>query len=348
MKILYGVQGTGNGHIARARGMCQALSKYPVEVDYLFSGRAPDKYFSMDCFGEYEVKKGLTFISEGGGINYLKTALKNNVYTLFQDIRRLDLSSYDLILNDFEPVTAWAAKLQNRTCISLSHQNAFRYSVPSKGAGWLDKKILTSFAPASHYLGLHWYHFDQPILPPIVNHSGYKNENKGFILVYLPFECVSEIYDLLSRFTNHQFICFHPDINEYEKQGNITFFSPSHNLFQEYLHACAGVIANGGFELPSEAMALGKKLLLKPLGGQFEQQSNVATLDMLGLASSMGSLDPVVVRRWLDEKVGEKVFYPNVAEAIAEWVIAGNWDNYLDLCRSLWKQVDFPSYASIN
>jgi hypothetical protein len=108
------------------------------------------------------------------------------------------------------------------------------------------------------------------------------------------------------------------------------------------------VIANGGFELPSEAMSLGKKLLLKPLDGQFEQQSNVATLDMLGLASVMDTLDPVAVRHWLDERSGEEVHYPDVADAIAAWILAGQWDDHQELCRTLWKQVDFPSYVSIN
>ncbi len=348
MKILYGVQGTGNGHIARARGMCQALSNYPVEVDYLFSGRAPDKYFSMECFGEYTVKKGLTFVTEDGGVNYLKTAMKNSVLDLIKDVRQLDLSSYDLILNDFEPVSAWAAKLQKKQCISISHQNSFRYPVPLKGAGWLDKKIITCFAPANYYLGLHWYHFDQPILPPIVNCGNYENENKGFILVYLPFESVDNIYQLLSRFINQKFVCFHPSIEKYEELGCIEFFPLSHTIFQQYLYSCAGVIANGGFELPSEAMALGKKLLLKPLDGQFEQQSNVATLEMLGLATAMDSLDSVVVSHWLDEKAGEKVSYPDVSDAIAEWIMAGQWDDHKELCDFLWRQVDFPSYASIS
>ena len=49
MKLLYGVQGTGNGHIARARIMAAALAKRSdVEVDFVFTGREPDKYFDMD------------------------------------------------------------------------------------------------------------------------------------------------------------------------------------------------------------------------------------------------------------------------------------------------------------
>lgn len=36
MKILYGVQGTGNGHIARARAMANAFAAQHCQVDFLF------------------------------------------------------------------------------------------------------------------------------------------------------------------------------------------------------------------------------------------------------------------------------------------------------------------------
>ena len=61
MKILYGIQGTGNGHITRARVMAKAFKQRNVEVDYLFSGRPADQYFDMDVFGDYRVFEGVTF-----------------------------------------------------------------------------------------------------------------------------------------------------------------------------------------------------------------------------------------------------------------------------------------------
>jgi uncharacterized protein (TIGR00661 family) len=328
--------------------MSDALKKHNVEVQFLFSGREKEKFFSMESFGQYQVRRGLTFVSEDGKVNYRKTALNNNILSLMSEIRVLDLSEYDLVLNDFEPISAWAAKQQKKTCIGISHQNAFRYPIPQKDAAWLDKQILNRFAPANVHLGLHWYHFDQPILPPIVNTRSLSTEKKNFILVYLPFESVHEVSELLLRFSNQPFVCYHPSIVDNECVENIEFCPLDHESFQVHLHQCAGVMANGGFELPSEAMSLGKKLLLKPLSGQFEQQSNVATLDMLGLASSMDFLDAAVVRNWLDEKQADKVIYPNVADAIAEWVVKGDWSNHQELCDELWQQVDFPSYVSIN
>lgn len=346
MKVLYGVQGTGNGHIARARAMRKALALRGVEVDFLFSGRDQSKYFSMQDFGNYQTRRGLTFVTQNGQVNYLKTALKNNLVSLWREVNGLDLSHYDLVLNDFEPVTAWAAKKQAKPVISISHQNAFRYSVPLKGATWLDKKIIENFAPAEYHIGLHWYHFDQPILPPIVHTADTQADVEDFVLVYLPFEALSDISELLLRFSSQNFVCYHPEIIDAEQIENIQLLPLSFEGFQYHLHRCAGVMANGGFELPSEALTLGKKLLLKPLAGQFEQLSNVATLEDLGMATCMESLNAATVRQWLDEEQAESVHYPNVAQAIVDWILKGEWGSQTDLTTKLWEQVDFPSYVT--
>lgn len=346
MRVLYGVQGTGNGHIARARAMSYALKRRGIDVEFLFSGRAVDKYFSMEAFGDYHTRRGLTFVTESGQVNYHKTCLRNNLLTFCKEVRQLDLSDYDIVLNDFEPVSAWASKMQGKVSISISHQNAFRYSVPLKGASWLDKKIIKYFAPALHHIGLHWYHFNQPILPPIVHTHNEQVEGEDFVLVYLPFESIDDIAELLLRFSQQRFVCFHPEIRQEQIVDNVCYLPLSFQKFQYHLNRCNGVIANGGFELPSEALTLGKKLLLKPLSGQFEQMSNVATLEVLGLASCMDMLDASVVRHWLDDDQAESVTYPDVAEAIADWLIKGDWDNKSELTQTLWDKVDFPSYVT--
>ncbi len=350
MKILYGVQGTGNGHIARARAMAAALKRQPnVSVDFVFSGRDKDKYFSMEGFGDYQTRRGLTFCSEKGKVSHLKTAINTSPSQIWKEVSEMDLSGYDLVLNDFEPITAWAAKKQNIPTIGISHQNAFRYSVPKKGATWIDHALIQHFAPTQHRLGLHWYHFQQPILPPIVHTSqSHHSSQKDFILVYLPFEDCQEILSLLMRFSQYQFVCYHPEIEQPIQQEHITLRPLSYDQFQADLHACHGVIANGGFELPSEALTLGKKLLLKPLNGQFEQMSNVATLESLGLAHSMLWLDPSAIRCWLEEQAAEPVVYPDVAECISQWVVQGDWHHISPLWTQLWEQVDFPHYALIN
>ena len=48
MKIFYGVQGTGNGHITRARVMARELYAAGIEVDFQFTGRPAEQYFEME------------------------------------------------------------------------------------------------------------------------------------------------------------------------------------------------------------------------------------------------------------------------------------------------------------
>lgn len=347
MNILYGVQATGNGHISRARAMAKAFEDQDCNVDFLFSGRPQDKYFSMEAFGDYQTYQGLTFTTQKGGVKYLRSAWNNNLLQFYNDVTQLDLSTYDLVINDFEPVSAWAARKHNIPCIGISHQSAFRYDVPKKGGRWLDQLLIDHFAPADIHIGLHWYHFDQPILPPIVHtHFSQHPPSQDFVLVYLPFEELEDVSDFLYHAINQTFVCYHPEIIEESIIENIHFKPLSHCYFQQDLHQCRGVISNGGFELPSEALTLGKKLLLKALTGQFEQESNVATLEVLGLAQSMDFLNPSVLRSWLDEPQADHITYPDVAAHLVEWLLQGKWEKQDVLRKVLWSKVDFPSYST--
>ncbi|MGB7997818.1 MAG: MJ1255/VC2487 family glycosyltransferase [Photobacterium halotolerans] len=343
MRILYGVQGTGNGHISRAREMARAFSQLGVTVDFHFSGRPAEHYFDMECFGDYHTSRGLTFITEHGKVSQWQTLRQNSLLDFWREVKAMDLSGYDLVLNDFEPVSAWAARRQGIPSLGLSHQSAFLYDVPKEGESWLDRKLIRHFAPTDQQLGLHWYHFGAPILPPIVpRHTDSPPQSDGSVLVYLPFEGLDKVLEMLSRFSAVTFYCYHPSVRQNYQQDNVHVCALSRTGFHQRLAVCDGVIANGGFELPSEAIALGKKLLLKPLQGQYEQLSNVATLELMGLAVGMHSLDAAAIRNWLDSHSPGQVIWPDVALAVARWLQQDNRPSVDALCHSLWEPVSFP------
>ena len=90
MKLLYGVQGTGNGHIARARIMATALAERDdISVDFVFTGRAPEKYFDMEVFGQYRTFTGLSFITKAGRVDKWATVREANVSRLVKDVKAL-------------------------------------------------------------------------------------------------------------------------------------------------------------------------------------------------------------------------------------------------------------------
>ena len=111
MKILYAIQGTGNGHVSRAREILPFLQKNH-EVDILISGTQADVELPYPVKYKFH---GMGFIfGKKGGIDILETYKKSNLKVFFQEVNSLPVQFYDLIINDFEPVSAWACFQKNK------------------------------------------------------------------------------------------------------------------------------------------------------------------------------------------------------------------------------------------
>ncbi|OHX37544.1 glycosyltransferase [Methylomonas sp. LWB] len=340
MKIFYGVQGTGNGHITRARVMARELNTAGFDVTFQFSGRPADKYFDMEVFNGYQLKDGLTFNTHKGQVSYVKTALQAKPIRFVKDIGSLDLSGYDLIISDFEPVTAWAAKRQRKPVLGIGHQYAFGHDIPRAGGDPIAERVMKYFAPADIGVGLHWHHFGQPILPPIIETPAFpQSVQANKILVYLPFEDIGEVMTLLSPFENYQFHVYAPEPIA-SPYSHIQCKPLSRQGFQTDLYDSAGIISNAGFELASESLQLGKKILVKPLHAQMEQISNAAALKQLGYGHTMYNLDAAVIDEWLRHPHAVHVTYPNVAKVIVDWLKDGMPAMDADFTERVWEKVD--------
>ena len=109
MKIFYAIQATGNGHISRAVQLYPYLKKFGT-VDFFMSGNnaslnvdIPIKFKSKGCSLHY---------TKCGGLDYWDTAKNINPLQMYRDAKALPLSDYDVVINDFDSVTALASKLQ--------------------------------------------------------------------------------------------------------------------------------------------------------------------------------------------------------------------------------------------
>jgi uncharacterized protein (TIGR00661 family) len=340
MKILYGVQATGNGHISRSRIMAQYLKEKNADVTYLFSGRDKDKLFAMEDFGDYKHRRGLTFAIENGRINQLKTVTQNNLFIFMQDIKNLSLDEYDLVITDFEPVTAWAAKLQNKPSIGIGHQYSFGADTPIVDNNLMGKQILKYFAPVKYSAGLHWHPFDESIFPPIIDLQLKRVESDNTYIVYLPFENQIGVSKILNKLKGYQFIQYSPDLIDGQYGDNIRLRKTSLHGFKRDLCKAKGVICNAGFELISECLHLGLPILAKPLTGQIEQNSNALALTQLGYADIQEKIDFKGIQDWLvKDKVMTPRPLPNVAKSLTEWVLSGEWQNYTALRNELWGNI---------
>lgn len=338
MKILVGVQGTGNGHISRCHALSEAFSAHPeVEVDYLVSGRAREKLFDMDAFGDFQWRQGLSFQVREGRISVLDTLSQNPWGQFWQDVRDLDLSSYDLVVTDFEPVTAWAARRQGVRCIGLGRQYAFFKQTSALPTNILQRAMMRQFAPCDTVVGMHWEDIGPHVLPPLIHHAPNAEPTLAReILVYLPFEPLDQVLALLQDFPEYQFSVYHPETSRADL-GHIQCYPPSRKGFAESFARAEGIIANAGFETSSEALAYGKKLLVKPLSGQFEQLANAHCLEHRQLASVMESLNANYVESWLENALAVRMDWPDVGPELATWLANGAKESVLSLHERLWQ-----------
>ena len=339
MKILFGVQGTGNGHISRSRELVTSLRDFGHEVDVVISGRKEEELKEIEVFAPYRVLKGFTLVTYRGKMNYIETMFQLDFMRLMSDVFALDINGIDLIVTDFEPVTSMAARMRNIPSIGFGHQYAFRYDVPVARGNVFERYTLLNFAPARYNAGLHWHHFNQPIFPPVIPPSLYETgELKvkgGKVLVYLPFEEVEDVTAFLVPFENHEFYIY-GKAREDRDQGHLRFRGYSREGFLRDLQECGGVVCNAGFELPGEALHLGKKLLVRPLDGQIEQESNALAIEELSLGMTMHSLDGDILREWLQKPNREPMGYSRTVNYIAEWVTKGQWDDLPDYVEAAW------------
>ncbi|SEG79085.1 MJ1255/VC2487 family glycosyltransferase [Marinobacterium lutimaris] len=345
MRILYGVQGTGNGHITRARVMAPTLANAGIEVDYLFSGRPADAYFNMEPFGDYRTRRGMTFVTEAGKVQRYRTLRDNSLPELIRDVRALDLTGYDLVLTDFEPVTAWAARRQKVRSIGVAHQYAFCYRVPGVERAPLLKPCLNLFAPADVKVGVHWHAFNAPILPPLIEPQRLPLScDAGKILVYLPFEAMDDIKAVLTPFSDYRFVIY-ARVDAPSEETNLSIRPLSRDGFQADLASCDGVICNAGFGLCSETLQAGKKLLVKPLKGQVEQLANGRALQRLERGQVMNQLSTEVVAGWLPGDNPEPLPWPDTAGALVEWLAEGAEAPVADLSKRLWRDFQADGFA---
>lgn len=339
MKILYGVQGTGNGHLSRAHAMATALANYPdVEVTWLISGRPIDQLFEV--MPDFLWRRGLTFKSEDGRVRYLSTFLSNNYFELVRDALRLDVRQYDHICIDYEPVTAWAARFAGRETLGIGHQYAFRYPVPVQGDTLLTRLGMNAFAPATESLGLHWHHFNYPVLPPIIDLAGYHRETpvKKKVVVYLPFEDQARVVRLLRALPTHQFFVYGPGLT-HQSEGHVHTRALCRDGFKQDLVSAEAVICNAGFELISECLSLGIRVLARPVDQQLEQLSNALALEELQYARVIYGLDLNAIGDWLSQRNVVQIDFGSVHEQIAAWLVGGRTQTIEDLAEETWADV---------
>ncbi len=284
MKIFYAVQATGNGHISRAMELLPWLQKHGT-VDIFLSG--DNSQLALDAPVRYRSKGISLYYSCKGGLSYTKMIRNFDPVRIWRESKELPVEKYDLVINDFDFITAAACKRKKVPSVNFGHQASFQSAkVPRpEQKNMVGEKLLRHFARADHYIGLHFKEYDDFILKPVIKKEILEADpkNKGHITVYLPSYCVPELTSVFGSVPDVQFEIFCREITQAERKGNLLLLPVNKARFDESFMNCYGIITGGGFETPAEALHMGKKLMAIPIKGQYEQQCNAAALERMGV-----------------------------------------------------------------
>jgi uncharacterized protein (TIGR00661 family) len=314
MKILYAIQGTGNGHISRARDFIPLLQQR-AELDILISGTQFDVNLPQSV--KYNLRGASFIFGTEGGVDDWGTFKKLRPLTFFNDIINLNLNQYDIILNDFEPVSAWAGKLKNKSVFALSHQSAFLSKNTPRPAfkNNFAEAVFKNYAPSNKQIAFHFKAYDEFITTPIIRNDirALKPINKGHYTVYLPAYDDKTLIKFLAQFNNTEWQVFSKREKVGYTVGNVEI-KPIHNEnYNNSVASCEGLLTGGGFEAPAEALFLGKKIMIVPMAGQYEQACNAEALRLMGnpVIDSICDKNISIIKDWLSSTESNSVDFPD-------------------------------------
>lgn len=324
MKILYSIQATGNGHISRAMELLPYLRRYGT-VDLFLSGE--NSSLTLDAPIKYRSKGLSLFYTCNGTLDYWKLAKTISPLRLNKEVRNLPVENYDLILNDFECITALACAYKKIPSINFGHQASFLSDKTPRPAqrNAVGEWILKNYARATQYVGLHFESYDDFILSPVIKEEVLMAEpiNKGHITVYLPSYCDHVLLNFLQPLKEFQFEVFSSEATKVVRNAHIQFIPVDKKIFNRSMISCAGIITGAGFETPAEALYLKKKMIAIPIKGQYEQQCNAAALKRIGV-QTIDKLDEnfnSTFLNWMNDPNTPSIFFPHTTESIIDFVM---------------------------
>lgn len=321
MKILYAIQGTGNGHLARAEDVIPILQQYG-DLELFVSGAQADIKLPYPI--KYKSKGLSFFFGKSGGIDFLNTFRQNSSKKVYKEIKKFPVEKFDLVVNDFEPISAWACRKRGVPCVGLSHQSALLSSkIPKpKKIDPVGEWIIHNYAPVEKYVSFHFEVYDKDMFTPVIRSGVRESKNiiKDHYTVYLPSYDDKKLVPVFAKIPQVRWHIFSKHARKAYHIGRLSVYPVNKDEFSESMTSAKGVLCGAGFETPAEALYLGKKLMVVPMKSQLEQHYNAASLKRLGVPVlkkiKKSSLEKIL--NWIETDAYVSVDYKNITEKAVE------------------------------
>ncbi len=328
LNVLYAIQCTGNGHLTRSKQVIQSLlTNHSDEIDNLdvcLSGE-----FSQVSIQDLNVRykfKGLGLDTSDGSLSLWKTFKNTNFREFFRSIRDLELSQYDIIVSDFEPVSCWASIFRGRKVLGVGNHYKFLNNsnfLNNINPNFLSNKIVVkTVCPVNRYLAFDYLKENDNEFFPIIRDSIRKVDLKleDFYLVYLSSISVDNQIKFFNLFPNEQFYIYHNEVDKAYDFENCHLRPIDKVKFTEKLIKCKGVICHTGFQTTSECLFLGKKMIVMPIKKQIEQIYNTNVLKKMGVLSA-DQLEIPIFNEFFENDYSVKLNYQDEMDLVCERIL---------------------------
>jgi uncharacterized protein (TIGR00661 family) len=235
---------------------------------------------------------------------YIKTIYRNNAidnvgtvrynfeifrrgYSIVRRLgRKLTRLKVDAVISDYEPLIARAAGQARIPVLHVSHQRVVN-DHPALRTSWFKAMGVGAFMMrnARNCITSSFYNGDVgPLLRPEI--TGLTPTRGDHVFVYAREAFREHVFPALATFPATKFMVF----------------PSTEQDFAQSLAASRGVISPAGHQLTSEALHLGKPLLVFPQKGQYEQQLNARMLvrSGWGIIGEFGNMEDSI-RVFLDQ-----------------------------------------------
>jgi len=320
VRILFGIQGTGNGHMGRSFALIEELQRF-ASVDVLISGNDCELPAPMDIAYRFN---GMGFVfGNKGGIHLAKTWKQWNLRQLKRDIASIPIHQYDAVVSDFEPLSLFSAARAGIPTLGISNQYAYFHPRFQRGRYFdpIGSLVLQHYAPAQQRLSYFYESFAPDVFTPYISPAlrQLPVDDEGFILVYLPACHHTYIESVTRLFPFHRWKVFSKRLKVPYHTQNASFFPVEGAAFQRALANCSGLVCAAGFGATTEALHLGKKMLVIPMKAQLEQQFNARWLAGKGVTvlSEFHADKARHIRFWLEEGKALRLTFPDITASLA-------------------------------
>jgi len=306
MRIIYGAFAQGHGHFSKAAVLVPLLEARGHQVWVVSSGweRPPKGY----RFGRHDHFPGLSYVYANGRTDYGRSFKKwvretprvlRNLWRLRRLVREFQP---DLILSDFEPLTASPLLQPKCEVICISRQaTLLDRQVPLPATSSFLRKLTRSAthlftAGADRLFGYHYEPASFRCLPPVIRPElrALRPVRGDHLFVYNHYDTVASgsperLVEWSQR--NRFFVRAYgfPEVKR-GKVGRVLFRPPGRTVMLEDLRTARAVFTSAGLTTPLEAFLLQKPVVAVPLPNQWEQEVNAFHLEQAQLAVSR--------RRW--------------------------------------------------